>query len=45
MLKYLGELSVIGEIVSVCVPCGMGEMDRCIELVCVLSFNSFIGYV
>ena len=46
VLKCLGELSVIGEIVSVCracVPCGMGEMDRCIDLFCVLSFNSFIG--
>ena len=45
VLKCLGELSVIGEIVSVCrvcVPCGMGEMERCIELLCVLSFNLFI---
>ena len=37
-----GELSVIGDIVSVCKvwvcgSCGMGDMERCIVSACVLS--------
>ena len=37
-----GELSVIGDIVSVCrvwvcVSCGMGDVERCIVSVCVLG--------
>ena len=42
-----GELSVIGEIVivcrvCVCGSCGMGDMERCIVSLCVLSELSLV---